>query len=126
MQRLAQSSIKDWRSHPFTTLPGLPSADLVNQFVPFTEAFESFVSDFFLFLQAEFDYQHKKQSGGQGQYGRVMGYIEPTDTIMDEPDFDNHMIGNVITPSWLAAIEKGFRETCLNGPLMDHRMSGVR
>jgi len=76
--------------------------------------------------KAEFDYQHKKQSGGQGQYGRVIGYLEPTDTIMDDPAFQSDMIGNVITPSWLAAIEKGFRESCESGPLMDHRMSGAR
>ena len=27
--------------------------------------------------RAEFDYLHRKQSGGQGQYGRVVGYLEP-------------------------------------------------
>ena len=27
--------------------------------------------------RAEFDWLHKKQSGGQGQYARVVGYLEP-------------------------------------------------
>jgi elongation factor G len=29
--------------------------------------------------KAKFNYLHKKQSGGAGQYARVIGYIEPTD-----------------------------------------------
>ena len=28
--------------------------------------------------RAEFDYLHRKQSGGQGQYGRVVGYLNYT------------------------------------------------
>jgi len=33
--------------------------------------------------KAHFDYLHKKQSGGAGQYARVMGYIEPLDNEGD-------------------------------------------
>jgi len=42
-----------------------------------------------------------------------MGYIEPLDDINSEPEFENMMIGNVITPSWMAAIEKGYKEQAL-------------
>jgi len=42
-----------------------------------------------------------------------VGYIEPLDDMNSEPEFDNMMIGNVITPSWMAAIEKGYREQTL-------------
>jgi len=76
--------------------------------------------------KAEFDYLHKKQSGGAGQFGRVIGYIEPTDSVMEPLDFESHMVGNVITPSWFAAIEKGFKEQGETGPLTGHPMTGCR
>ena len=76
--------------------------------------------------KAQFDYQHKKQSGGQGQFGRVMGYIEPLEDVNAEPIFENMMIGNVITPSWMTAIEKGYKEQATEGTLMDHPVSGCR
>jgi elongation factor G len=38
--------------------------------------------------KAKFNYLHKKQSGGAGQYARVIGYIEPTDGSNSGPNAD--------------------------------------
>lgn len=38
--------------------------------------------------KAKFNYLHKKQSGGAGQYARVVGYIEPTDPEKTGADAD--------------------------------------
>ena len=41
--------------------------------------------------KAEFDYTHKKQTGGAGQYGRVVGFIEPIEET--EFEFVNKIVG---------------------------------
>lgn len=77
--------------------------------------------------KADFDYLHKKQSGGQGQYGRVVGYIEPLPR--DHPnkfEFENGIVGNAIPPNFVPAIEKGFREAVNSGALIGHPVDGVR
>ena len=62
----------------------------------------------------------------QGQYGRVMGYIEPLDpedVDQENPEkvlFANEVFGNAIPPSFLPACEKGFREACNAGSLINH------
>jgi len=69
--------------------------------------------------RASFDYLHKKQTGGQGQFAKVSGFIEPLDDdenpeSMDN-EFNNAMSGNNIPPEFIPAIEKGFKEACASG-----------
>ncbi|CAK9149383.1 unnamed protein product [Ilex paraguariensis] len=61
--------------------------------------------------RAEFDYLHKKQTGGQGQYGRVCGYVEPLPVGSSTKfEFENMIVGQAIPSGFIPAIEKGFKE----------------
>lgn len=70
--------------------------------------------------RAEFNYTHKKQSGGSGQFGRVAGYIEP---ITDDADTKNYefvdeIVGGVIPREYIPACDKGFQEQLRDGQLI--------
>jgi elongation factor G len=76
--------------------------------------------------RAEFDYLHKKQSGGSGQYGRVVGYVEPLEEGNSDVIFENGIIGNAIAPAYILACDKGFKEAAQTGQLIGHPVEGVR
>ncbi len=61
--------------------------------------------------RANFDYLHKKQSGGAGQYAKIIGYIEPI-TDNQEGQFSNHFVNKVTGTSvpneYITAVEKAF------------------
>lgn len=75
-------------------------------------------------LHMEFDYTHKKQTGGAGQFGRVIGYIEP----MDQGDFEfqNDVKGGNIPREFIPACEKGFRSALEEGQLIGFPVVGVK
>ncbi|MBW2569287.1 MAG: elongation factor G [Deltaproteobacteria bacterium] len=74
--------------------------------------------------KAEFNYIHKKQTGGAGQYGRVAGYMEP----VTEEDFifENKIVGGKIPTQFISSCEKGFRLCLAKGPKMGFPVSGVK
>lgn len=69
-----------------------------------------------------FDFAHKKQSGGAGQFGRVMGEFTP---LGDENKFSHHIVGGKISDKYLLACSKGFEDCLDKGPLIGHRVLGV-
>ena len=74
--------------------------------------------------KAEFNYIHKKQTGGAGQYGRVAGYIETVEG--SDFVFENKVTGGSIPTQYIAACEKGFRQCMAKGPKLEFPITGVK
>ncbi len=74
-----------------------------------------------------FDYKHKKQTGGSGQYAHVKGILEPLPD--DAPDpfvFENEVTGGRIPNEYIPSVEKGFRDSLGKGPVAGFEVLGVK
>lgn len=74
--------------------------------------------------RADFNYTHKKQTGGSGQFGRVAGYIEPLEE--GEYEFVDKIVGGVIPREFIPSCDKGFRKSVEKGALCGAAITGVR
>ena len=77
--------------------------------------------------RAEYNYTHKKQTGGSGQFARVAGYVEPIPAEENKDyEFVDAIVGGVISREYIPACDKGFAEQLRDGFLIDQPMVNVR
>jgi elongation factor G len=76
--------------------------------------------------KAEFNYTHKKQTGGSGQYGRVAGYAEPITEGDVDFEFESKIRGGSIPTEYIPAVKKGFLSCLAKGRLIGFPVIGMR
>lgn len=71
-----------------------------------------------------FDHTLKKQTGGAGDFARVVGWLEPTGAL-EKNQFTNEVTGGAISEKFIFACDKGFQLSCQKGPLVGHKVLGT-
>jgi elongation factor G len=74
--------------------------------------------------RADFNYTHKKQTGGAGQYGRVAGYMEPW--AEGDYEFVDMIKGGSIPTEYVPSCDKGFKEAIRKGSLIGFPIVNIR
>jgi elongation factor G len=81
--------------------------------------------------RADFNYTHKKQTGGSGQYARVAGYIEPLPDAEEgedakEYEFVDEIKGGSIPTEYIPSCDKGFQMAIKKGSQLGFPVLGVK
>jgi elongation factor G len=77
--------------------------------------------------RAEINYTHKKQTGGSGQYAKIMGYIEPLPPdAVETYEFVDDVTGGSIPREFIGSCDKGFKESVRKGTMIGFPVVGIR
>ena len=75
----------------------------------------------------EYEYKHKKQTGGSGQFAHIIGSLEPLPEDSPETfEFENGVIGGRVPKEYIPSVEKGFRSSLAKGPIAGFPIVGVK
>ena len=76
---------------------------------------------------AKFNFKHKKQTGGSGQYAHIVGSLEPLPEDAPEPfEFESNVIQGRIPREYIPSVEKGFRAVLNKGPIAGFPIVGLK
>ena len=77
--------------------------------------------------QVEYNFRHKKQTGGSGQYAHIVGHIEPfPEDAPSTYEFVNEVIQGRIPKEYIKPVDEGFKRALDKGPLCECPVVGVR
>ena len=78
-------------------------------------------------VEAEYDYRHKKQTGGSGQFAHVVGRLVPLPEDADVTyEFEDNVSGGRIPGEYIPAVNKGFQLALKHGPLAGYEIVGCK
>jgi elongation factor G len=76
---------------------------------------------------ATYDFRHKKQTGGSGQFAHIKGKLEVLPEDAPEPfEFESVVVGGRIPREYIPSVEKGFRDSLHKGPVAGFPIVGVK
>ncbi|MCA9103095.1 MAG: elongation factor G [Planctomycetales bacterium] len=76
---------------------------------------------------AEYNYRHKKQTGGSGQFAHIVGKLEPLPDDSEETFvFEEKVVGGRVPKEYIPSVEKGFRQSLEKGPVAGYPIVGIK
>jgi len=74
-----------------------------------------------------YNFKHKKQTGGSGQYAHIVGRFEVLpDDAPESFVFEETVVGGRIPKEYIPSVEKGFRSSLVKGPLAEFPIVGLK
>ncbi|HML73373.1 MAG TPA: elongation factor G [Anaerohalosphaeraceae bacterium] len=78
-------------------------------------------------IEAAYDYKHKKQTGGSGQFAHVVGRLIPLPSDAETTyEFEDNIVSGRVPGEYIPAVNKGFQAAMKKGPLAGYEIVGCK